>query len=208
MCRIPTLTSSTRRRACLGVGGVGVNPGHLLAERADPGQVGEHPGHVGSTHPHGACGRSCGSIVHPRLPTIRQATKPGGHGIGACSSSGGSSARALAAASQLAENRARMSARLGMSAGDDRAASCSRSHRLFDHDTERARRDDPLRVGVGLRAGGVLGWSQPGSPSAPILTVIMTLEKQKSRPTGRLFSEFIGLRLFAAPGQEAGVPVA
>jgi hypothetical protein len=40
-----------------------------------------------------------------------------------------------------------------------------------------------------------------------VVTVIMTLEKEKSRPTARLFP-VIGLRLFAAPGQEAGVTVA
>jgi hypothetical protein len=44
----------------------------------------------------------------PLPPTIRQTTKPGGAGSGACSISGG----ALLVVSQLAANAARMSVRL------------------------------------------------------------------------------------------------
>jgi hypothetical protein len=57
---------------------------------------------------------------------------------------------------------------------------------------------------------GFVSRRPPGRPD--MITIRVTpsspaLRSKKSRPTGRLFSRFIGLRLFAAPGQEVGVTV-
>jgi hypothetical protein len=57
---------------------------------------------------------------------------------------------------------------------------------------------------------GFVSRRPPGRPD--MITIRVTpsspaLRSKKSRPTGRLFSRFIGLRLFAVPGQEVGVTV-